>query len=188
MADGGRLDRWAAHPLGPALLFLFAVLEACVFPAPTEALLLALALARPERAWRLGALTVAGGAVGAGVGYWIGASFFHRLGAPVLAWYDLLPRFEALGALYRDHLFLALATSGYTPIPHLLYTIAAGAWGVSFFPFLAGAAVGRALKYGVMAALAWYFGPAVRAFLARHLRLAMVLVAVLIVVLVLVRG
>jgi membrane protein YqaA with SNARE-associated domain len=176
---GGRIERWAAHPLGPALLFLFAVLEACLFPAPTEALFLALAVGRPGRSWRLAALATAGGVVGAAAGYAMGAAFFERLGRPVLAWHGLLPRFEALGAAYDRHLFLALATSGYTPIPFMLYTIAGGALAVPLLPFLAGAAAGRALKYAVLAVLTRSLGPHVRRFLERHLRLTLVLLLVL---------
>lgn len=183
----GRLDRWAAHPLGPALLFLSGVLEACLFPAPTEALLVALALARPGRAWRLGALATAGGVVGAALGYWIGASLFERVGRPLLEWQGLMPRFDALGALYRDHLFLALATSGYTPIPYLLYTIAAGALGVPLLPFLAGSAMGRGIKYAVLAALVRWLGPRVRPFLERHFPLFVAAVTVIVAALLLAR-
>ena len=37
--------RWADHPSGPLVLVLMAVLEACVFPAPTEAMFIALVFA-----------------------------------------------------------------------------------------------------------------------------------------------
>ena len=172
-ASGDRLARWAAHPLGPALLFFSAVAEACLFPAPTEAVFLALAVGQPRRSARLAAVAVAGGLVGAALGYWMGAALFERLGRPVLEWYGLLPRFAAMGELYRGSLFAALATSGYTPVPFVLYTIAGGAFRVPLLPFLAGALAGRALKYAVLAGLAWWLGPAVHAFLARHLRWAM---------------
>ncbi|HEV2147843.1 MAG TPA: hypothetical protein VGR37_10610, partial [Longimicrobiaceae bacterium] len=55
-AAGDRLARWAAHPLGPVLLFLSAVAEACLFPAPTEAVYVALAVGRPRRSPRLALL------------------------------------------------------------------------------------------------------------------------------------
>ena len=177
----GRLDRWGEHPLGPALLFLFAALEGSVFPAPTEALFLVLALVRPARSWRMAAVATAGGVAGAAAGYWIGAALFDPVARPLLEGYGLLPRVHSLGEVYRGHLFVALASSGYTPIPFMLYTIAGGAFGVPLLPFLAGAALGRALKYAVLAALAWYLGPAVRGFLERHLRLAMALAALILV-------
>lgn len=181
------LDRWGEHPLGPALLALFAALEGSVFPAPTEALFLALALVRPARSWRMAALATAGGVAGAAAGYWIGAALFDPVARPVLEWNGLLPRFHALGEVYRGHLVLALATSGYTPVPFMLYTIAGGAFGVPLLPFLAGAALGRGIKYAVLAVLTWYLGPAVRAFLERHLRLAMALAALVLLGLLLAR-
>jgi len=186
-APPDRFARWAAHPLGPAVLFLSAVAEACLFPAPTEAVYLALAVGAPRRAPLLAVVAAAGGLAGAATGYWMGASLFERMGRPVLEWYGLLPQFAAVGDLYRGSPFLALVTSGYTPIPFVLYTIAAGAFHVPLVPFLAGAFAGRAVKYAVLGALAWYLGPAVHAFLARHLRRVMVAVAVLAAVLLLAR-
>ncbi|HEX7239501.1 MAG TPA: hypothetical protein VF263_04470 [Longimicrobiaceae bacterium] len=180
--------RWAEHPLGPALLFLSAVAEACLFPAPTELVFAALAVGRPRRSPRLAALAAAGGAAGAAAGYAFGATLFERVGRPVLAGAGLLPQLDALGVLYREHLFAALATSGFTPVPFVAYTIAAGAVGAPLLPFLAGALAGRAAKYALLGALAWWLGPAAHAILARHLRLAAVLAALLLGAALLARG
>ncbi len=165
-----RLLRWAEHPAGPALLCLFALLEACVFPAPTEALFVALALIRPTRSWWLAALTTGASAVGSLLGYGIGLALWKPVGYPVLEWLELTTRFDAVGRLYQENLFLALVTSGYTPIPYLLYTIAGGAFGVPLLPFLAGALAGRGIKYLVIGTLTFYLGPTVRNVLDRHFR------------------
>lgn len=139
-----------------------------MFPAPTEALLVALALARPSRAWWLGALATGASVVGGVVGYHLGWALFDEVARPVLANYGLLERMNALGEAYRANATLALATSGYTPIPYMLYTAAAGSFGVGLPTFVLGSLVGRALKYLPLAALAYFFGPAVHRLVERY--------------------
>jgi membrane protein YqaA with SNARE-associated domain len=163
----GWARRLAVHPAGGAVLFALAVLEACVFPAPTEAAFVALGLAEPRRSWRLAAVATAGSLVGAGVGYAMGAAYFERLGRPLLEAVGLLDEFRAVGNLYRGNAVLALLTSGYTPIPYVLYTISAGASAVPLAPFVLGSLAGRGLKYALLSLVTFYAGPAVQAVFRR---------------------
>lgn len=156
------MERWAEHPAGPALLALFAVLEATVFPAPTEALLVALGMGRPRRAAWLTALTTVASGVGSAAGYLLGLRLFESGGRDLVAWYGATDQLAAVGALYEENLVLALVTSGYTPIPYLLYTFAAGAFAVPFLPFLVSAVAGRALKYALYGMMAYSFGSVLR--------------------------
>lgn len=159
---------WADRPSGPGILVLLALLEATLFPAPTEAMLVALALGHARRAWWLGALAVGASAAGGLGGYWIGAASFDSIGQPLLASFGLLEHLDTVAALYGDHTFVALATSGYTPIPYLLYTIAAGAFDSPLAPFVAGSIVGRSLKYLPILVLLYIFGPRIRQVLDRY--------------------
>lgn len=159
---------WADRPAGIAVLVLLALLEATVFPAPTEAMLIALALGRPRRAWWLGALAAAASVAGGLVGYWIGAAFFDDVGRPLLASYGLLPHLDTLAAVYRENTLVVLSTSGYTPIPYMLYPIVGGAFATPLLPFVAGSLVGRTLKYLPLVALAYFLGPRVRQVLDRY--------------------
>ena len=95
-------------------------------------------------------------------------ALFEEVARPVLASRGLLGQLDALGALYRGNAFLALASSGYTPIPYMLYTMAAGAFDVPFPTFVAGSLVGRALKYAPLAGLAYFLGPAARRYVERY--------------------
>lgn len=175
--------RWAAP-----LLFAFAACEATLFPAPSEALLLALCVSRPRRAWRFVALCVLGSVAGAAVAYVLGARLFADVGVPLLGALgltDLLPRVEAF---YRENMLLALTTSGYTPIPYLLYTIAAGHFGLPLDTFFAGSALGRTLKYLPIAGAAVWLGTAARPFLERHARWAALAITLVLALLVLWRA
>jgi membrane protein YqaA with SNARE-associated domain len=170
--DGGRNRwlRWTGGPAGPALLFACAVVEGCLVPAPTEAVFAALAIARPRRAWALGALAAAGSVLGGVIAWHLGAVAFDRFGQPLLARYGLMGELEALGAVYRRNAALALVTSGYTPVPYLLYGIVGGATGVPLGTFILFSALGRGLKYAVLAGVARIAGPPVRRWLARNPR------------------
>ena len=113
-------------------------------------------------------MVVVGSVVGGLIGYWFGTSLFSQFGRPLLAVLGLESYVPAVGAAYRDNMWTALITSGYTPIPYLLYTMMGGAFSLPVVPFVLGSLIGRSLKYLPLAALAWYMGPAVRQFLARH--------------------
>lgn len=93
-SPSGQFATWTArladHPAGTAVLFGLAVLEACVFPAPTEAAFVALGLARPRRSWYLAAVATIGSLVGATVGYAVGAAYFEQVGRPLLERVGLL--------------------------------------------------------------------------------------------------
>lgn len=165
---GRWLLAWGDRPYGPVVLVIFALLEATVFPAPTEALLLALSISRPRRAWLFGGMVVFGSVVGGLIGYWFGASLFPQFGRPLLDALGLDSYLPAVEAAYRENMWTALITSGYTPIPYLLYTMMGGAFSLPVVPFILGSLVGRSLKYLPLAGLAWWMGPSVRQFLARH--------------------
>lgn len=189
VSAAGRAVRWllarADRPGGVLVLVVLALLEATLFPAPTEAMLLALAIARPQRSWWLGGVAAVASAAGGIIGYQMGATLFTELAQPILASRGLMGQFDALGALYRGNAFLALVSSGYTPIPYMLYTMVAGALDVPLPTFVAGSLVGRALKYAPLALLAWYFGPAARGLVERYAgwvaaAVAVVLVAMLV--------
>ena len=150
------------------MLVILALLEATVFPGPTEAMLIALTLARPRRAWAFATLAMGASVAGGLIGYQLGAAFFESVTQPLLASYGLLDQADAVARVYRENALLALATSGYTPIPYLLYTTMAGASGQPVLPFVLGSLVGRALKYVPIAALAYVFGPAVHRVLRRY--------------------
>ena len=173
---------YAERPGGVFILVGLALLEATVFPAPTEAMLLALAIARPQRAWWLGGVAAVASAGGGLIGYELGSAVFQEVAQPLLASQGLLGQLDALRNLYRENAMLALVSSGYTPIPYLLYTMAAGAFDVPLPTFVGGSLIGRGLKYAPLAALAYFFGPAARRIAERYagwVALAVIIVLVL---------
>jgi membrane protein YqaA with SNARE-associated domain len=161
------LERLADHPLGTPVLVVLALLEATIFPGPTEAMLIALTLGRRERVIWFAAVAVLSSLVGGVIGYHLGARMFDDVARPLLDSYGLLDHVDTVTSVYRDNYILALITSGYTPIPYMLYTMLGGASELPLLQFAAASTVGRALKYVPIALLAYVLGPAVHRALRR---------------------
>lgn len=163
------------------ILVVLALLEATVFPGPTEAMLVALTVGRRERVVWFAGLATCASVVGGVAGYYLGATLFTDLVRPLLASYGLTQYIDAVGRAYAENMLLALGTSGYTPIPYMLYTAMAGASHLSLPTFVLGSFLGRALKYVPIAALAYLLGPRAQWALRRYGTLAALVVAALLV-------
>ena len=138
---------WGDRPSGVVVLVALTLVEATFFPAPTEAMLLALCVSQPRRAWWFASLAAVGSVVGGLIGYQLGAEMFARVGRPVIEGLGLSESLPAVANAYRTNSWLALVSSGYTPIPYMLYTMAAGAFGLPLATFVPASLIGRALKY-----------------------------------------
>jgi len=71
---------WANTRWGEPALFLLALVEASFFIVPPDLLLMALALSRPERAFRYALICTAGSVIGGVLGWGIGVGLWRSLG------------------------------------------------------------------------------------------------------------
>lgn len=177
-----RLTALADRPAGAVILVVLALLEATIFPGPTEAMLIALVLARRERTVRFAVVATCASVVGGVAGYYLGATLFADVVRPLLESYGLTRYMDAVGRAYAENMLLALATSGYTPIPYMLYTAMAGAAHLPLTTFVLGSFLGRALKYAPIAALAYLLGPRVHWALRRYGAIAAAVIVAMLVV------
>lgn len=159
---------WGERRSGIVVLLALTLVEATIFPAPTEAMLLALCVSQPRRSPLFATVAAVGSVAGGSVGYYLGSYTFTEVGAPLLRWLGLSASLPLVETAYRENAWVALITSGYTPIPYLLYTMAAGAFSLPLETFVPGSLAGRALKYVPIALLAWFLGPAVHRVAARY--------------------
>lgn len=160
--------RWAAHAHAPRYLAGLSFAESSFFPVPPDVMLAPMVLARPERAWRLAALTtvssVAGGLAGYAIGYFAAAGITPWL-QDLGYWQDYLEVqrwFETWG-------FWAILLAGFSPIPYKLFTIAGGALAMFLPAFLLGSILGRGGRFFLVAALVKYGGPPIEAGLRRYI-------------------
>lgn len=161
---------WAGHRHAAWYLGGLSFAESSFFPVPPDVMLAPMTLARPERWWKLAALTTltsaAGGLLGYAIGYFaldLVTPWLHRLGwwagyLEARAWFD------AWGIWV---VFLA----GFSPIPYKLFTIASGAAAMALLPFTVASLVGRGARFFMVAALVRALGPRVEPVLRRHVDL-----------------
>ena len=69
----------AASRRAPWWLAVVAFAESSCFPIPPDVLLVPMALARPERAWRLALICTLASVCGGALGYFIGYAVFNQM-------------------------------------------------------------------------------------------------------------
>lgn len=172
---------WADHPQGTWALFLLAFAESSFFPVPPDVLLIALCLGRPRRAAWYALVCTTGSVLGGLGGYAIGMSLYDAVGRPILEFYGLMEKYGEVQDLYRRYDVWAVGIAGLTPIPYKVFTVTAGAFGISIPGFVGASIVGRGLRFGIVAALLRLWGEPAREFIDRHLGILSILFVILLV-------
>jgi membrane protein YqaA with SNARE-associated domain len=167
----------AASPRATWWLFGIAFAEASFFPVPPDALLIPMALARPDRSWRFAAICTLGSVIGGALGYFIGYAVFDQLARPLLTFYGYGARFAAFQELYARWGLWVILIKGLTPIPYKIVTIASGAARFNFGVFMAASLATRGARFFIVATLLRFFGTPVRDFIERRLTLVTSLLA-----------
>jgi len=161
--------RLAGHRAAVWMLAALAFAESIVFPVPVEVFLIPMVLAAPARAWRYAAIAAGASVAGGAAGYGIGALLFDAVGGPLLDLYGYRAAFAEAQALYNAHGGLIVFAAAFSPIPYKVFTVASGVAGADIGVFILASALGRGLRFFIVAALLWRFGPPVRAFIERRL-------------------
>ena len=190
----GSTPRWAIHRRmydwvlsfahsrhSTAALFLISFAESSFFPIPPDVLLGPLCLGRREKAWWFAAVTTAASVLGAILGYAIGWGAWEAV-RPLL--YDYVPgftpeKFQTVEAWYDIWGVWVLFAAAFTPIPFKVFTIAGGVFVQPLVPFVLVSAVGRGLRFFLVAGVFWWIGPKATPFIDRYFNLLCLLVVVL---------
>lgn len=172
---------WADRPGGAWALFGISFAEASFFPIPPDVLLIPLAIGRPKRSLWFALVCTMGSVLGAIAGYMIGTFLFTSIGERILELYGATEHFAELGTMFNENLWLTLGTAGFTPIPFKVFTIAAGAFGVAFLPFVVVSAASRGARFFLVAGLLRVFGEPIRDFIERYFNLLSILFVFLLV-------
>lgn len=168
----------SASPRASWWLAAVAFAEASFFPVPPDALLIPMALSRPERAWRLALICTIASVAGGALGYYIGYALFNELALPLLHAYGYGPAFERFKQTYAEWGVWIILIKGVTPIPYKIVTIASGAAAFSFPVFMLASVVTRGARFFLVATLLRFYGDPVRDFIDRRLTLVTTLLLV----------
>lgn len=172
---------WAYTRYGTPALAVVAFVESSFFPIPPDVLLIALAAARPRRAFLYALVATTCSVLGGLFGYLLGALFMDTIGGSIVSLYHLERQFAFVQEKYQEAAFWSVFTAGLTPIPYKVFTLAAGAAQIAVPVFVVASVLGRGARFFGVAALIFFLGPAVRAWIERYFdRLAILFVILLV--------
>ena len=173
---------WAETPQSMIALLLIAFAESSVFPIPPDVLLIAIVAANPSRWLQAATLCAMGSLLGAALGYAIGNVFMAAAGQPIIDFYHAQEHWNTVVQMYTGSWGVwFLAAAAFSPIPFKVATIAAGATGMSFWPFLFVSLLGRSARFYLVASLLRVFGAPIRHTIERHFDVAALLFVFLLV-------
>jgi membrane protein YqaA with SNARE-associated domain len=160
--------KWADSPQSLTALFLIALVESSVFPIPPDVLLIAIVAANTHRWLSAALLCSAGSVIGAMVGYWIGMVAMPTIGQPIIDFYHAQDAWNTVQTYFDAYGVWFLAVAAFTPLPFKVATIAAGATGMAFWPFVIVSMIGRAARFFIVAIILRIYGAPVRALIEKH--------------------
>lgn len=161
----------AEHRYALWALAIVAFIESSVFPIPPDVLMIPMIIAAPHRAFLIAGIATVSSVLGGLFGYWIGAELFDTVGRPILEFYGKTDRFDEFAARYNEFGAAAVLVAGVTPFPFKVITILSGATGLSLLQFTIYSIIARGLRFFIVAALLWKFGPPIRDFIEKRLGL-----------------
>lgn len=162
-----RALHWSRHPHAERYLAVVSFTESSFFPVPPDVLLAPMTLARPQRWWRLAALTTVTSVLGGLLGYAIGYVALESV-TPLLHRVGYWGHFETAHDWFERYGFWAIFAAGFTPIPYKVFTIAAGAAHMALLPFTLGSLVGRGARYFLVAGLVRWGGAPIEHHIRRY--------------------
>ena len=163
--------RMAADKRAPWALALVSFIESSFFPIPPDVMLIPMVLSRREKAWWYATIATVASVFGGLLGYAIGYYFYDAVGLPILRFYGREHALDTFIEFVHTYGVPAVIIKGMTPIPFKVVTIAAGVAKMDLAAFIGASIVARAMRFYLVAALLYFFGDPIRAFIERRLTL-----------------
>ena len=180
-----RLYDWciaaADKPYATWLLGTVSFVESSFFPVPPDAMLIPMALARPDKAWFYATVCTVTSVAGGVLGYLIGAMLYDSIGLWLMQLYGYGNKVEAFREAYAQWGSWIILIKGLTPIPYKIVTIASGFAGFNLLLFVLLSIVARGMRFYAEAFLLNRYGVQARAILEERLGLWVTVAAVVLV-------
>lgn len=169
------MNNWF-QAMGVQGLAINSCIESFFLVPPPDFLLIAMDLAKPEKALYYASVCTIASAVGGVIGYLIGKFG----GRPVFNFLFRKNRdkLDTVEKMYKEYGSFAVFFSAFTPIPYKVFTIASGILEMNFFKFLIASFFGRGARFFLVSIVLMFFGEAVK----KYLELVILAVTVVIVI------
>jgi len=149
--------------MGVQGLAINSAVESFFLVPPPDFLLIAMDLAKPEKALYYALICTLASIVGAVVGYYIG--LFG--GRPVFNFLfrKKQDKFEAVEKMYSEYGSFAVFFSAFTPIPYKVFTIASGVLKMNVWKFIIASFLGRGGRFFLVSIVLMFFGEIIKQYL-----------------------
>ena len=171
----------AAHRHARWWLAAISFAESSFFPVPPDVALMPMVLAERKRAFEYALICTIASVLGGIAGYAIGYFLFDTVGAWILDVYGYHEKFAAVQESYNAYGAWNDFTAGLPPIPYKIFTIASGVTQLNLAVFFIASCAARGLRFFAVAALLWWFGPPIRAFIDKYFGLLSILFVILLI-------
>ena len=150
--------KWAEHKLAPKMLAILTFAESVFFPIPPDVLLAPMVLAKRNKAWYYASITTIASVFGGVAGYFLGYWMFEPWIQPLITEFGYQARFDKAVEWFNEWGVWVVFIAGFSPIPYKLFTVSAGFLQMAFLPFLLVSAVGRGMRFFLVAGIIHYGG------------------------------
>lgn len=168
-----RLYEWildlAGRPSAPYALGAVSFAESSFFPIPPDAMMVPMAVSRPDRVWLYATVATVCSVLGGLLGYAIGALLFDSVGQWLFNLYGLSEKAKTFQDSYAAYGHWVILLKGLTPIPYKLVTITSGFAHYDLFWFVVLSFITRGARFFLLAAVLRRYGVSIRTVLDRHL-------------------
>jgi membrane protein YqaA with SNARE-associated domain len=156
-------------------------IESSFFPIPPDVLLIPMVLAARTQWFRIALVCTVASVIGGMFGYAIGYFLYESIGRPLLEFYGYAEKFTQFQGRYNVWGAWIVFVAGVTPFPYKVITIASGVTQLDLATFTVASVLARGLRFFLVAALLWWIGPPIRAFIERRLGLVFTVFVVLLI-------
>ncbi|WP_286235074.1 YqaA family protein [Thalassotalea sediminis] len=150
--------KWAKHKFAPHILAILTFAESVFFPIPPDVLLAPMVLAERRKAWFYATLTTIASVIGGVAGYALGYYMFEPWIQPVITEWGKQETFDQAVLWFQEWGVWVVFIAGFSPVPYKIFTVSAGFLHMAFWPFLLVSAVGRGLRFFLVAGLIYLGG------------------------------
>jgi membrane protein YqaA with SNARE-associated domain len=168
-----RLYDWcitaAGKPHATWIMGVVSFVESSFFPVPPDAMLIPMALSRPDRAYFYASICTLTSVAGGLLGYAIGAFLYDSLGLWLMTLYGYGGKIEAFREAYAQWGTWIILLKGLTPIPYKIVTIASGFAAYPVIPFVLLSIIARGMRFYLVAFLLNRYGSRARAIIEERL-------------------
>ena len=163
--------KWAQHRHAEKYLGGLSFSESVIFPIPPDVMLAPMVLSQTDKAWRFAAITTIASVLGGILGYALGWFAFDTLIEPMVIEMGYQDKLSLATQWFTEYGVWVVFLAGFSPIPYKVFTITAGFMHMALIPFIIASAIGRGMRFFLVAGLVKWGGPTIEAKLKDYIEI-----------------